>query len=277
MNTSDYLYHYTSIDTRELILKNKTIRFTSLDQMDDLQEKESNDLINFGQFYYISSWTAEEKEILPMWRDYASSDNGVRIALPKNPFKKYIETSQDIADATGFICCDEKPSPLKPCLIPRSKMFSKGFWSVDATSCDILRQVIYTDNSEKLYPTLTSKKENVSYIFLKEMGVYKNTYWEYQKEWRYIMFIVPLDLKTLPELALFNFVNLNINIKNGSAKQLFPYYDLSISDEAFTKMKIMLGPEVKADKKEYVKDLVSKYNPSATVEKSELSGLVRHT
>ena len=48
-NTPDYLYHYTSIETLALILANHTFRLTSLDQMDDLQEKEAFDLKNAGQ------------------------------------------------------------------------------------------------------------------------------------------------------------------------------------------------------------------------------------
>ncbi len=36
---TDFLYHYTSIETLALILSNRTFRLNSLDQMDDLQEK----------------------------------------------------------------------------------------------------------------------------------------------------------------------------------------------------------------------------------------------
>lgn len=38
MDDIEYLYHYTSIETLALILKNHTIRFNSLDKMDDLQQ-----------------------------------------------------------------------------------------------------------------------------------------------------------------------------------------------------------------------------------------------
>ena len=50
-NTPDYLYHYTSIETLALILANHTFRLTSLDQMDDLQEKlyENNRVIQIRQ------------------------------------------------------------------------------------------------------------------------------------------------------------------------------------------------------------------------------------
>ena len=68
----EYLYHYTNIESLALILKNRTIRFNSLDRMDDLQEKESADVKNIGQFCFITSWTSENTESIPMWNMYAS-------------------------------------------------------------------------------------------------------------------------------------------------------------------------------------------------------------
>lgn len=76
---TDFLYHYTSIETLALILSNRTFRLNSLDQMDDLQEKETSDIKNIGQFCYISSWTDDETESIPMWKMYSSLDSGVRI------------------------------------------------------------------------------------------------------------------------------------------------------------------------------------------------------
>lgn len=48
MGTPEYLYHYTTVETLALILKNRTIRFRSLDQMDDLQECMAHDLKKSG-------------------------------------------------------------------------------------------------------------------------------------------------------------------------------------------------------------------------------------
>ena len=42
----EYLYHYTSVDSLALILKNRTIRLNPLDKMDDLQEKKTKDIEN---------------------------------------------------------------------------------------------------------------------------------------------------------------------------------------------------------------------------------------
>lgn len=83
--TTEYLYHYTNIETLALILKNHTFRFNSLDKMDDLQEKEAADIKNAGQFCYISSWTDDITESIPMWNMYSSITSGVRIRLRKIP------------------------------------------------------------------------------------------------------------------------------------------------------------------------------------------------
>lgn len=44
MDNNEYLYHYTNIETLALILRNQTIRFNSLDKMDDLQEQQTADI-----------------------------------------------------------------------------------------------------------------------------------------------------------------------------------------------------------------------------------------
>ena len=93
MDDIEYLYHYTSIETLAIILKNHTIRFNSLDKMDDLQEQQTADIKNIGQFCYISSWTDDATESIPMWNMYASLNLGVRIKLRKDPFKIYDNTA----------------------------------------------------------------------------------------------------------------------------------------------------------------------------------------
>lgn len=51
------LYHYTTIDTLALILKNRTIRFNRLDKVDDLEEKVVSCGVNLGQYIFASCWT----------------------------------------------------------------------------------------------------------------------------------------------------------------------------------------------------------------------------
>ena len=85
----EYLYHYTSIETLALILANKTICFNNLLYVDDSEEAETFDMGKFGRFVYVSCWTSDEQESIPLWNLYTSDMHGVRIRLPKFPFKKY--------------------------------------------------------------------------------------------------------------------------------------------------------------------------------------------
>ena len=62
----ELLYHYTSIDRFAQILKNRTIRLSPLDKMDDLQENITKDIKNIGRFLFASCWTAEEEESIPI-------------------------------------------------------------------------------------------------------------------------------------------------------------------------------------------------------------------
>ena len=66
-------------------------------ELDDLQEKETGDTPNFGQFCYVSSWTDDETESIPMWNMYSSLESGIRIKLRANPFKLYKNSPNDIS------------------------------------------------------------------------------------------------------------------------------------------------------------------------------------
>ena len=94
----EYLYHYTSIEKLALILKNRTIRLNPLDKMDDLQEQKTADVKNLGRFVFVSSWTADTKESIPMWKMYTDLSAGVRIRLRKNPFVRHRTSKEDVSE-----------------------------------------------------------------------------------------------------------------------------------------------------------------------------------
>lgn len=79
----EYLYHYTSIETLALILANKTICFNNLLNVDDSEEAETFDMGKFGRFVYVSCWTSDGQESIPLWNLYTPNMHGVRIRLPK--------------------------------------------------------------------------------------------------------------------------------------------------------------------------------------------------
>lgn len=274
MDNNEYLYHYTNIETLALILKNRTIRFNSLNKMDDLQEQQTADVKNIGQFCYISSWTEDSTENIPMWNMYASLNLGVRIKLRKNPFKIYNNTAESLSKVVNATVNDESNGKPLQSIIPIAEMFSKGFMSIQAMTKDLLVKVEYTDDKEKLYPHLLSEDGESFSIALGELGKYKNLHWKFQNEWRYILTILPLNLNQPVENSLKNFQLIANKMRLGIEKQPFPYYDMHLSDEAFSEMEITLSPHISAGNKIIAESLVEKYNPSAIIAESQLIGLI---
>lgn len=274
MDNIEYLYHYTSIETLALILKYHTIRFNSLDKMDDLQEQQTADIKNIGQFCYISSWTDDPTESIPMWNMYASLNLGVRIKLRKNPFKVYDNTAEDLSKVVKAPVTDNSHGKPLQTIIPLTEMFSKGFISIQAMNKHLLCKVEYTDDTNKLYPRILKEDGERFSLALGELGKYKNLHWKFQSEWRYILNILPLDLNQPVEKSMLESQIMANKMKLGLEKQPFPYYDMYISDEAFEDMEVTLSPRISGGSKIIVQSLVEKYNPSAKLTESSLVGLI---
>lgn len=274
MDNIEYLYHYTSIEVLALILKNRTIRFNSLDKMDDLQEQQTADIKNIGQFCYISSWTDDSTESIPMWNMYASLNLGVRIKLRKDPFKIYDNTTDNLSKVVNAPITDNSGGKPLQSIIPLTDMFSKGFFTVQAMNRQLLCKVEYTDNIEKLYPHILKEDGDRFTLALGELGKYKNLHWSFQSEWRYILNILPFDINQSVEKLMLDFQIIANKMKLGLEKQPFPYYDMHISDEAFADMEITLSPRISAGSKIIVENLIEKFNPSATLTESNLVGLI---
>ena len=274
MNNNDYLYHYTSVEVLALILKNRSIRFNSLDKMDDLQEQETSDLRNIGQFIYISSWTDDETESIPMWNMYASLDRGIRIRLRKNPFKVYENTAEMLSANKGSVGFDFNKEGKIYSIIPLNEIMSKGFFANQALITKLLFKVEYTDDKDMLYPKILKNDEEHFTINIGGLGKHKNLHWKFQKEWRYILQIFPLNINQSAEALYNDFLTVANKIMSGIAKQPFPYYDMVLDDEAFADMQITLSPRISAGSRIIVQDLVEKYNPSAELNDSCLLGLI---
>lgn len=273
-DTNEYLYHYTNIETLALILQNHTFRFNSLEKMDDLQEKEVADVKNIGQFCYISSWTDDTIESIPMWKMYSSIESGIRIKLRKLPFKQHDNTAKSISDAIGQPVKDNLNGGSLKSLIPYADMFTKKFVCVGATPENILHKVEYTSDNNKLYPKLVTTNGDSFNIAMGQLGKYKNLHWAFQNEWRYILTLLPLDLNQPVEKSATEAQIMGNKILLGLEKQPFPHYDMILDEEAYSEMEITLSPKISAGNRIIVESLVEKFNPTATIKESSLLGLI---
>jgi PIN domain nuclease of toxin-antitoxin system len=279
-NIHKYLYHYTNVDSLALIMKNKTIRLNSLDKMDDLQEQMSEDKQNFGKFVFVSSWTAEETESIPMWRMYTPKQRGVRIKLPINPFVEYNPTIGEIAKYSNSVFSgDEASQSNLRTIIPISEVFNGEFFLTNYAINSQLFEVKYTDDDNLLRPTVLKIINDKFSITLSDIGIYKNNYWEFQKEWRYRLMFLPISV---PKLMQEQMQGINTEMEKlqlrtiaGQAALSFNHYDLKIRDDSFTDMNIILAPDISESSKEFVELLVKEYCTNCTINESVLTNLIQ--
>lgn len=276
----DYLYHYTSINSLASILMSKKIRFASLASVDDLQEQWINDLDQKGlvKSCFVSCWLDEQKESIPMWKMYGDNMHGVRISLPSDLFPVYrispeesIKQFIEAAKPNYKINQDDWQEIISP--IPPDEFFASEhrFYLPDDFGPI---EVQYTNDPSKLYPTVRKNLGTHVNLKISEIGLYKSTYWDFQKEWRF-RFFIQMKLKENPGIAT-DAEKADI-LSLGSLRWRAPsvtFYDLLIDQMKFKRMKITLGPNVNEREELVVRFFVDKLNPSADIVKSSLYGMI---
>lgn len=232
------IHHYTSVETLALILKTKKIRLNNLTDVNDLEEGITNDCGNVGKFLFVSCWTLEQDESIPLWNLYAGL-NGVRITCSSDFL------GEPNSESSQFKYKENETYILED--------------YIDS-------EVIYTKDEELLNPNITDQgKINFSLV-----GKHKRISWKFEKEWRIRRFganrIVQYEKKEKEKLLtsrdgnVFGFFNDNP----------FKFHDCPINNNHFEEMVIVLGPGISEGNSIIVADLVAKYNPKAKILKSKL-------
>lgn len=269
MNAPAALFHYTSLSSFALILKNRTIRFTRLDKLDDPQESRTADSRNLAKTRFASCWTACSNESIPMWREYAGVECGVRVELPVDPFKRYCWDVDEIERVTRLPCEDMNggETPFNASLVPFEALWDKGLYVMEAAGKnDILKEVEYTDDHGLLFPEIIKWHEDGSLTAqVGDLGARKATAWSYQAEWRYLLTIMPFDMKGswFDQEAAFS--RLGAFVSDRADVETPVWYDLELSDEAFSRMRVTVSPGMSAGNRVIMDALLGRYNPAALV------------
>lgn len=269
------LYHYTSIESLALILKNRTIRLNSLTNMDDKQEAQTKEGKVFGKSIFISSWTDDATESIPMWKMYTPSSAGVRIGLPPLPFVRHKTENRALLEAFA------PPIPEREELCRTGDTFldveqlcKQNLYCFEAYTSTLLQQVKYVSDVNTLTPQVVEETENGYHFRFERMGYHKNEYWAFQHEWRYRMCFIPqgYDLEKMEyQIERGSYVH---RLTQGDYALPFSYFDLEIAPDAFSQMVITPSPQISAGNRVLLEALIAKYNPSATIQTSELQDLL---
>lgn len=127
MEAPAVLYHYASLDTLALILHNRTIRFSWLDKVDDPQEQRSADSQNLGKMKLVSCWTSSDEESIPMWREYAGAECGVRIQMKSHPFKRYSVSTESLSKLSSDAVLNALGGKFDGLQLPLEDFWDKNF------------------------------------------------------------------------------------------------------------------------------------------------------
>lgn len=243
----EYLYHYTSVENLALILKNKTIKFNNLLNVDDPEEAETEDLGLSGRHCLVSCWTKSGEDILPMWNMYTPGMKGVRIKMKINPFKKYTYNIGEMHFSEQTLSCIDYKSDY-------SKRVSI------AAKCPLLLKVEYTEDENLLYPKIKCQNENSINISFEKLGKYKREYWSFQKEYRYKITIAPWSIDELEQVdSIQDQMKLFDRLLDESNQCYCNEIYLKLADDAFNDMEILLAPKTSESEYIIVQALLEKY------------------
>lgn len=271
------LYHYTSIDSLAMIMSSRSIKFNRLDKVDDLEERTDSQSVRLWQYLFVSCWTENPEESIPLWRMYSGNAHGVRIALDADMFEDNVVGGNNVPPHIpheGFLVGK----------IPAQDLFRNEYFVMpmatrfDPSEGDTLFycHIKYVDNvNEKVKDayqlTMTDATHASSHVSYGEIGKYKNKRWAFQEESRFRLLIFPFNpILCNPEEAgtiAFN------SIHNSVPVPISEYY-LKLKQEILNNIEITLHPNATVSDRVIVEALCSKFAHAATIKPSELTDRV---
>ena len=249
------LYHYTSIDTLEAILKTRSLKFTRLDKVNDPEEANALDIEKAASLVFVSCWSAQARESIMMWKMYGGNARGVRIAMPHNPFlgrdrPKVFEKggAQQIISA-------------------RLEITRSNGGEKMTTSCiSGPNKIYYTDDPKFREVKCLEEEMGEITLQLHDLGMVKNSYWAQEEEWRYKVLATMQEAKIFakPELD-----SLGLNLSKSPVKQNSLF--VPIDKSTFGEIEVVLGPLATSDDECRVRGILAALAPKVTLTRSAIN------
>lgn len=259
------IYHYTSIETLDLILRNKTWRFTRLDNLDDLQESE-NLPYKLAKQVFVACFTVEENENIPLWKMY-SGTKGVRISFDNVLPFKIIKVPSMMGDNYYSI------------MMPSENTFNNltanyedfRFFPHHHEDGKIMRDINFIEVEYDTYENVSINKKScvrgesdTLQINANHLLALKSDYWIFQKEVRLFIHILP---------------KIDSLLKSMDFGCDSDYLDVLIDSKIFSEnISITLGPDCSDADRVIVESLLSAngISPEGKVKESFLKGKIKY-
>lgn len=266
-------YHYTSIENLALILKNKTIRFSRLDCVDDVEESTVyENTVQMGKYTFVSCWTDNEEESIPLWNLYTPGMKGVRIKMNSSDiFYKHKHKPGVYHTSVGNVTVNAEIESY----FTFEEQFNDQYCILNqgVDDDDFIRKVEYSKDYKKQSQSAVNFTYETGAPFLnvntREVGKYKNERWAFQEEIRFALTILPTVFNPVTQkLDSIRAIQFGVELP-------IKFYDLRMNDAAFSSMEITTGPHCTNSDQIIVESLVNNLNPTATIYQSKLHGSLR--
>lgn len=261
------IYHYTTIETLALILKNKTIRFNRLDHVDDVDESAYSSGVQntlLGQYSFVSCWTKEERENIALWNMYTNY-KGVRIGLDEDMFITYSINNHFKSFINSMIKFEDD-------------------YFVNAINNEAkLYDIQYVESPQNYIKDLIHQENDMVSIDTSHIGIYKRKEWDCQKESRFRLIYFPVNPKYANVIKSKNLDNINLIMQAmaASCQSLrenyvlsFDYRDMPLKTEALENIEVMLGPCTSEGEKAIVEALLTGFK-NCKIKDSQFKGKIR--
>lgn len=234
------IFHYTSFETFKKIIESGALRFNSLKNVDDAEEGFLLDTDSQAPCTFVSCWTKNPVENIPLWSMYVDSPFALRIGVSP-------EFVLPLFFKKNFLS-NHKSRNAYVCLIHRGGRRGTEF----------LSEIEYEDQ-----PLLQMNKNVRGFVtdeYIEKYGLTKSKLWEFQDEVRYIVQAVPLSsIKSRQDASLYTlFQEAIINCRTTD----IDYIDIEYQPEHMENANIMLGPSTSSKDEEELRLYLSENLPN---------------
>ena len=207
-----------------------------------------------------------------MWREYAGAECGVRIQMKSHPFKRYSVSTESLSKLSSDAVLNTPGGKFDGLQLPLEDFWDKEYHFKEmARSVEMLYEVQYTNDKSFLFPeVIRSCGNGWVEADLSALGIHKATAWSYQREWRYVLTAVPVGIASVIKGDVEAVKRATEVILDRCDPEIPSFYDLAISDGAFSSMKIVASPKMTPGNRVILDALVEKYAPGIEVADSSI-------
>ena len=236
------LHHYTSFETLKLIFGNCNLKFNRIDRVNDRLEHLMFGEEELSHLVFVSCFSTDEVESIPMWAIYGKDNNGLRISIELNK-QGFIENLLDRQGET---------------VVPDSKELYR-YGKLNAPNNDWwytinIKDVIYDIDAIKRNPIRYGSGSN-QWFNLTAMAAIKRKEWKYEHECRMIAtlrtthdaveapeinyILVPIQFNGIKKVT----ITFNPWMENGTKDQIKKFMSSisDISDKTYFEDSILTG------------------------------------